>query len=339
MMRYVPSAIAATLLTLAICLLLPPPRLHAPAMQRDESGRVTITLDQPHYQVLYSLNGSVPNATAGRYVAPIDLPGGGTVTTRATTRNRRHLGPVVSQTFPPLPGHPAHPSSRVATTQDRSWPGYDWAERHHRLTELMKEQQPRLVFLGDSIFHFMGGAKMDRQPRTGAKVWNEYYAPRHAVNLGCGWDRIENVLWRVQHGALEGARPEVAVLLIGTNNVPDTPAGEMVDGILNVVQEMRQRVPSMRILVLGILPQSERPESSKRLTIAQVNAKLSQQLPIPAVRYLDLGSRFLLGDGRINPELMPGFLHPNEQGYRVMAEALEPVLKEMLTGPVKGAEG
>ena len=51
-----------------------------------------------------------------------------------------------------------------------------------------------LLFLGDSI---TAGWLWDK---GGLNVWNKYYAPRHAAEFGIGYDRTQNVLWRIGHG-------------------------------------------------------------------------------------------------------------------------------------------
>jgi lysophospholipase L1-like esterase len=95
---------------------------------------------------------------------------------------------------------------------------YDWETRHRELLQMNKTQPPRIVFLGNSITHFWGG-----QPAgpfsNGSDSWNQYLAPLGVRNFGYGWDRIENVLWRVYHGELDGYEAEQIVMMIGTNNL------------------------------------------------------------------------------------------------------------------------
>lgn len=59
------------------------------------------------------------------------------------------------------------------------------------------------VFIGDSIVHGL----------EGSAVWREKFAgaPFHALNLGFSGDRTEHVLWRLDHGELDGYKTKVVV--------------------------------------------------------------------------------------------------------------------------------
>ena len=50
------------------------------------------------------------------------------------------------------------------------------------------------------------------------------------------------------------------------------------------------------------------------------------------VRFLDFGGRLLDSDGsgRLSPAIAPDGAHLSAAGYRIAADALEPVLREML---------
>lgn len=329
MMRSRFSALLVVLMFAALLHRQPPPDLAAPVIRRDAQGKATL---QPKAGTLlfYTLDGTDPVATSNPYLAPIELACGGTLKVRASVPNRQVMGRVARSVLDPLPGHTPRPSTLVPSTQDRSWPLYDWGKRHALISSAVKHQQPRLLFIGDSLIHFFGGEKLDRQALRGKAVWDEYYTPRRAGNLGCGWDRTENVLWRLQHGAVDGIAPEVVVLMIGTNNIPlaDT-AADITAGIGAIVAELRQRLPAANILLLGILPQSEKP-GWKRDKITEVNHSIAKMGSTQNVTFLDIGPAFLNSEGLIKADLMPGFLHPNEKGYRAWAEAMEPTLKKLL---------
>ena len=114
-----------------------------------------------------------------------------------------------------------------------------WMERHRSFNERVQANQDQidLVFIGDSI--------TEGWERRGRLVWESYYAHRKALNLGIGGDRTQHVLWRLDHGNLEGIHPKVAVIMIGTNNSKDdrNTATEMVDGVRAVVAKLRSSIP------------------------------------------------------------------------------------------------
>src|SRR5580692_10507799 len=114
-------------------------RLEAPVLARDAARTVTIAGGGAGQVICYTLDGSDPQARSGPYLAPIVLPGGGTVKARVFSLDRRAKSEPGSATYEPLPGQEALPDSLVAVTQDRSWPSYDWAKRHAQVSEQVRE--------------------------------------------------------------------------------------------------------------------------------------------------------------------------------------------------------
>ncbi|MBK8093672.1 MAG: chitobiase/beta-hexosaminidase C-terminal domain-containing protein [Verrucomicrobiaceae bacterium] len=299
------------------------------SMERDQSGLITFKLPSKESTILYTLDGTEPTAKSAPYLAPFALPGGGTVKATLFTKDRTAHAKVVQSVFEPLSGQKAQPSTVVPIPQDRSWPQYDWAKRHALTSAAVKKIQPQILFIGDSITHFFGGEQFDSYALRGQQTWGEFYAPRKAGNLGFGWDKTENVLWRLQHGALDGISPKLVVLMIGTNNSANCSAPEIAAGITAIVQELHQRLPQSKTLLLGIFPRGEKPgpQREKLSAVNQLIAKLDGQ---QNATFLDIGSKFLTAEGLITKDIMPDYLHPNEKGYRIWAEAIEPTVKKLL---------
>jgi beta-glucosidase len=84
------------------------------------------------------------------------------------------------------------------------------------------------------------------------------------------------------------------------------------------------------VLLLGLFPRDAQPDTKHRRSITDINARLAQLADGRAVRFLDLGGKFLSPDGTLAREIMPDFLHLSEKGYALWAEGMEPVLAEML---------
>jgi beta-glucosidase len=92
----------------------------------------------------------------------------------------------------------------------------------------------------------------------GGRIWDAYYGRRRAVNLGFNGDRTEHVLWRLDHGEVEGIAPKLAVVMIGTNNtgVRHDPPEETAAGIQAILAILRTRLPGTKILLLDVFPRS-----------------------------------------------------------------------------------
>ena len=308
----------------------------APAIQTAD-GMVTLHSSEPGTVILYTLDDTPPVAKSNPYVAPIDLSSGGHLMAATFTADRRAVSRVAEATLEPLPGRKPLPSTMVPVTQDRSWPQYDWAKRHELTISAVKRAKPQILFIGDSITHFFGGEQFDSYPLRGKHTWDEFYAPRNAGNLGFGWDKTENVLWRLQHGAVDGIAPKLVVVMIGTNNSGNLgpnhsgtcSSPDIAAGIEAIVLELEKRLPQSKILLLGIFPRGEKP-NPQREKIAEINGIISKLDGTHNVTFLDIGAKFLTPDGLITKDIMPDFLHPNDKGYRIWAEAIEPTVKKLM---------
>ena len=206
-------------------------------------------------------------------------------------------------------------------TQRRDAATYDWETRHYEVLDYEKTHKPDVVFIGNSITHFWGGPPAS-QRINGSESWQKYFEPKNSLNMGFGWDRVENVLWRVQHGELDGISPKYIVLMIGTNNFQLNTDAEITRGLKFLVQTLQYKQPSAKIILLGILP---RRDQERR--VAGIN-KLIARIPAnKKIQYLDAGSLFLKADGKIDETLFSDGLHPNEQGYSRLGALIDGYLK------------
>jgi lysophospholipase L1-like esterase len=180
-----------------------------------------------------------------------------------------------------------------------------------------------IEFIGDSITQGWEGA--------GKNVWQEYYGKRKVINFGVGGDRTQHVLWRFEQGQLDGIDAKVAVVMIGTNNSnkDDNTETDILDGVTAIVNQIRQRQPQTKIILLGIFPRGA-TFSAQRGKILQVNQALARLDDGKDVFYIDFGSQLIENDGSISKAMMKDYLHPGEAGYKIWAKAIEPKLEELL---------
>ena len=220
---------------------------------------------------------------------------------------------------------PKH-SATIPSTQPASWAyknGSWQLRRHTELNEIARRGDIDLLFLGDSI--------TQRWEEAGREVWDKYYSRRKAANFGMGSDQTQHVLWRIDHGNFEGIHPKAIIILIGDNNsIAGEPAQEIADGVMAVVQKLREKVPESKILLLAIFPSGERPENPQRVRAMDANAIFRKVADGRKIRYLDIGDRFTKRDGTISKIIMPDFDHLSPSGYGLWAEAIEPVVKDLM---------
>jgi lysophospholipase L1-like esterase len=227
----------------------------------------------------------------------------------------------------------------IPSPQIAAW----WMARHEDRVLRAKEGGVDLLFVGDSI--------TQNYERTGPPpdqvflpTWEDLFSRYKPLNLGFAGDQTQNVLWRLQHGEVDGLSPANIILLIGTNNTMPNPdvagpqtAEEVVAGIQAVVDELHRRMPAAKILLIKILPSGESVQKTTK--DAQVNAAVCEGYAhSDYLHCMDLAYLFVK-DGVVDPTLFydPAFtnqwhkvsnpaLHPNTRGQRMMAEAVSQAL-------------
>ena len=206
---------------------------------------------------------------------------------------------------------------------------YDWHARHDEILRLQKTLDPEIVLIGDSITHFWAG-----EPKAGIvrgeAAWQSAFGKHRTLNMGFGWDRTQNVLWRLDHGEFDGLHPRVVILHIGTNNTSDTANArrntpdEIAAGIGEICGRIRRKSPGTKIILMAIFPREQSPEHPRRKLIAQTNLLLAK---LPGLTCLDISSQLLQPDGAISRDVMSDYCHPTARGYQIWADALAPIVQ------------
>lgn len=260
----------------------------------------------------------------------------------ARGRKRRPFGWLAGPCAPPMPigarlatmavvlvglaslgeakGETPHAAVVPAARQD-----IRWRQRHEGMNDRIQQKNVDLIFIGDSITQGWESA--------GKGVWHEYYGHRNAVNLGIGGDETSHVLWRLDHGNLDGISPKLAVVMIGTNNAGNAghPAEATAEGIKAIVKKLRTKLPHTKILLLGIFPRGADNQDPIRRVNQKTNAIISTLADGRSVFYLDIGPQFLADDGTLSKQMMPDLLHLNNKGYKIWAKAMEPMVAQGMT--------
>ena len=190
---------------------------------------------------------------------------------------------------------------------------YNWMQRHNDILENSPGKHYKRVLIGDSITHFWGGVEGALCQR-GLDSWAELQG--ESLNLGCGYDRTENVLWRIYHGELDNITADRVFLLIGTNNISCGNTGEEIaEGVRAILNAVRTRLPEAEVVVVGLLPRRDKENLVKSVNkVIQVMAKDEK------VQYINPGLKFLGKKGKIDESLFEDGLHPNAVGYQIMKE-------------------
>lgn len=227
----------------------------------------------------------------------------------------------------------------AATPQPRSDENSKIA--HQQLVAKAKAGGIDLYFLGDSITRRWGCT----DPLWAALLahWKLSFFGWSAGNFGWGADSIQNTLWRIQNGELDGVNPKVIVILAGTNNIGASPAPseqaatEKIEGIVEgtraLVRTCREKAPKAKLILTAIFPRND--NKAVLPEIARVNKDLARLADGKSVFYLNINDKLADAEGNLFEGMTIDRLHLSVKGYQVWVDGLKPLLTKFLGKPAK----
>ena len=197
-------------------------------------------------------------------------------------------------------------------------------QRRLRFRERARRGGAEVALVGDSITEAWSYA--------GRPVFDRVFEKRQAVNLGINGDRTEHVLGRLE-ADLDGFRPRVVVLMIGTNNLGHDPVDHIVAGVGEIVGELHRLRPDAEVVLVAVTPRGATVDAPSRVAVRALNAALAPAAESWDVTWVDAGPALLEPDGVLSPALAPDALHFSTQGYERWWSVLGPVVERALSAP------
>jgi len=209
---------------------------------------------------------------------------------------------------------------------------------HEQLLEKAKKGGIDLYFEGDSITRRWGSS--DAKYADFLANWKENFFGWNAANFGWGGDTTANILWRLQNGELDGVNPKVIVLMAGANDVGNNPDDSKIEpvtaGIRAILDVTREKAPQATIILMGITPRNDsRGGIASVAIINKINHRIAQFAEGKTIRYLNINDKLAKPDGTLIEGMSVDGLHLSLKGYQVWADALKPILTELLGPPAK----
>jgi lysophospholipase L1-like esterase len=206
---------------------------------------------------------------------------------------------------------------------------------HAQLLEKARKGGIDVYFEGDSIVRRWGATDY---PELLAN-WNSNFHGWNAADFGWGADTLQNILWRLDNGELDGVHPKVVVLLAGTNNVGNIlqPGGEdeetqdILKGFKSVLNAIRAKAPEAVIIVTGIFPRND--NMAVVPLIYRIDQELSKLADGKIILFLDVDDQLADKNGKLFDGMSRDHIHPTVKGYQVWANGLKPILTRLLGPP------
>ena len=223
----------------------------------------------------------------------------------------------------------------------------DWNQlgRYHRANEQLKTQPAdpkRVVFMGDSI----------------TDLWRleEYFPGKPYVNRGIGGQTTPQMLVRMYPDVID-LKPAVMVLLAGTNDIARNTGpmtAEMIQHNIMAMTELAQR-HGIKVILCSVLPVSDYPflkqqsgqaappagpgpgvprvrmtEGRPPADILKLNRWLREYASQNNATYVDYFPAVADDKGWLTDAYSGDGLHPNAQGYKVMAPIVAAAIQKAL---------
>lgn len=221
---------------------------------------------------------------------------------------------------------------------------------HEMLLAKRNEGVIDVYFLGDSITRRWQGTDYPEHKKN----WDQNFHGWNAADFGWGGDTTRNVLWRLEHGELDGVNPKVVVLMIGTNNVGNTPpedadarAEDVARGIRAILDRVREKAPAAKVVLVGVTPRNDAVNAGKTAdgamalmpTIDKINARIEKFADGETIVFLNINDRLADKNGKLRPGVTEDGLHLSIEGYQVWADALKPLFTKWLGPRAKEDKG
>ena len=232
--------------------------------------------------------------------------------------------PALSQTPAPQPAQQT-PEERARAAQERllnDWPNL---ARYRDANAALRPPAPgenRVVYYGDSI----------------TDAWARYFPTmfpgKPYVGRGISGQTTPQMLVRFRQDVVD-LRPRVVVILAGTNDIagntgPSTQ--KMIQDNLASMSEIA-RANGIRVVLASVLPAYDyrwRPGVEPAPKIVALNSWIRDYAARNGHVYLDYHSAMADARQGLPESLSPDGVHPNEAGYRIMAQLAERAIAEAL---------
>lgn len=190
-------------------------------------------------------------------------------------------------------------------------------EHYTKRYELFKTEpikEGRIIMVGNSI--------------TEGGDWKKLLQDSTVINRGISGDVTFGVLNRLKE--ITDRKPSKVFLLIGINDLSrNTPDEVILENIFNIITKIKSRSPKTIVYLQSILPTNESFKNlhknfvGKGEHITTINAQLKKYAAKLKYIYVDLHSRFVDNEGRMEAKYSGDGLHLNAAGYAHWIEILK----------------
>ncbi len=181
----------------------------------------------------------------------------------------------------------------------------------------------RIVLMGDSITEFW----KQRDPAF-------FEDKPYLLNRGIGGQTTPQMLARFDQDVI-ALRPNVVVILAGTNDIAGNTGPISIDGIMENLIQMAERAANhqIKVVMCTLLPAAAfpwNPSVNPTEKIIALNKKIKAYARKKGIVCADYFAVMADQDHRLKKEYSGDGVHPNKKGYKAMEPVLQAALQQTL---------
>lgn len=231
--------------------------------------------------------------------------------------------PAQSQTPPPADSVEAL-KQQIDRLQRRlqDWPQLNRYKDANAKVEPLAKGEERVVFMGDSI--------------TDGWKLAEYFPGKPYLNRGISGQTTPQMLIRMRPDVVVH-KPKAMVILAGTNDIAGNTGPMTIEMITNNYASIAElaKANGIKVIFASVLPihdygKNKVSERRSPENILKLNDWLKNYCKANGHLYLDYFSKMVDDKGMLKAELANDGLHPNAEGYKIMAPLAEAAIQQAL---------
>lgn len=229
-----------------------------------------------------------------------------------------------TQTPTPAQDSPEALKQRLEQLQRRmqDWPQLNRYKDANTKVPAADKNENRVVFMGDSI--------------TDGWKLAEYFPGKPYINRGISGQTTPQMLIRFRPDVI-ALKPKVVVILAGTNDIAGNTGPMTLEMIENNYASMAElaKANGIKVVFSSVLPihdygKTKMSERRSPENILKLNEWLKTYCKANGHTYLDYFSKTVDDKGMLKAELANDGLHPNAEGYKIMAPMAEAAIEQAL---------
>ncbi len=204
----------------------------------------------------------------------------------------------------------------------KDWPQLNRYKDANAKVPVPAKSEDRVVFMGDSI--------------TDGWKLAEYFPNKPYINRGISGQTTPQMLIRFRPDVI-ALKPKAVVILAGTNDIAGNTGPMTIEMITANYASMAElaKANGIKVVFSSVLPihdygKNKVSERRSPENILKLNDWLKAYCKANGHTYLDYFSKTVDDKGMLKAELAGDGLHPNAEGYKIMAPLAEAAIQQAL---------